>query len=154
MKKILIVSALLLSISGTALAGSRYDECIKEEKALKAQEAGDCSGLKYLLNPTACFATQKALKVYASGRCKQIGIAENVDFSVPKVIPEKKSSKTVNASSAVSVNTIEQVSEKKADRAIPQQEYTIEQLKEENTRLKNEISRLNRENEQLRKTGH
>jgi cell division protein FtsB len=33
-----------------------------------------------------------------------------------------------------------------------QQEFTIEQLKEENTRLKAEISRLKSENQQLRKT--
>src|SRR5512133_1189926 len=94
MKNLLFAAALLLCISGTALAGLEYDKCIKEEKALKAQEAGDCSGLKYLLNPSGCFATRKLLKEEGSGKCRKIGIAENVDFSTPKAIPEKKSVST------------------------------------------------------------
>jgi len=153
MKKILTVSSLLLLISGTALAGSRYDECIKEEQALKAQQAGDCSGLKYLLNPSACFATQKALKVYAAGKCRQIGTEENVDFSAPKAVPEKKSPPPAKTVSTVPVAGAASVAVKKEVREVPQQEYTIEQLKEENARLKAENSRLRMENEQLRKAG-
>lgn len=149
MKTTLIVSVLLLFISGNALAGSEYDKCIKEEKALKAQEAGDCSGLKHLLNPSACFVTRKALKEYASGKCRKIGIAENVDFNIQKVIPEKK----VNDVNVSDGSKVDGVSEKKAERDLPQQENTIEQLKVENTRLRAEISRIKAENEQLRKAG-
>ncbi|MBC8018946.1 MAG: hypothetical protein H7X83_10570 [Verrucomicrobia bacterium] len=141
MKNILIAAALLLLIAGTALAGTGYDECIKEEKALKAQEAGKCSGLKYLLNPSGCFATRKVLKGYATGKCREIGMSENVDFSVPKVIPEKKS---------INVGTSNQ---QKVESGAAQQESTMEQLKEENARLKAEIIRLKAENEQLRKAG-
>lgn len=151
MKKLLFAAALLLCISGTALAGLEFDKCIKEEKALKAQEAGDCSGLKYLLNPSACFVTRKALKEYASGKCRKTGIAENVDFSVQKPIPEKKNNVSTYGI-AGSANTVNKagnsggVAVKKAEPETAPQEPTIEQLKEENARLKAEI-------EQLRKTG-
>ena len=142
MKIYLIAAALLLLISGNALAGSEYDKCIKEEKALKAQEAGDCSGFKHLLNPSACFATRKALKEYAGGgKCRKIGSAENVDFSVLKSIPEKK---------IVNVSTGNQPVVR--TEAAPQAS-TMEQLKEENARLKAEINRLKTENEQLRSIG-
>jgi len=141
MKNILAVTVLLLLSAVNALAGSEYDKCIKEEKALKADEASQCSGLRYLLNPSACFSTQKALKEFTSGKCKKIGISENVEFNVQSVIQEKK---VID-----SANTRQQ----KVDTGLPQQESTFEQLKEENARLKTEISHLKAEIEQLRKTG-
>jgi len=153
MKNVCITAALLLLITGNALAGVEYDRCIKEEKALKTKEAGDCSGLKHLLNPSACYATKRALKEYRGGKCRQIGLTENVDFSAPKVVPEQKSPPPVNAVSTVPVNSIASESVQKAEREAPQQEYTIEQLKEENARLRAENDRLKTENEQLRKTG-
>jgi hypothetical protein len=146
MRKILTVSALLLLTAGTALAGSEYDRCIKEEKALKVQEAGDCSGLSYLLNPSACFATQKALKEYTStGKCKKIGIAEHVDFSAVPVIQEKKSGSVSKAGVAGPAVV------KKAEAEVARQEGSCEQLKDENARLKAEISRLTAELEQYTK---
>ena len=162
MKNLLTLSALLLLLSGTALAGSGYDSCIKEEKALKAKEAGECSGLRQLLNPSACYGTQKALKEYKAGKCRQIGTTENVDFNARAAIPEKKSStsgsagnteSTGSASTTVSPGNVGIVTEKKIDTDVPQQETTFEQLKEENARLKTEISRLKAENEQLRNAG-
>jgi len=159
MKNLLTVSALLLLASGTALAGSGYDGCIKEEKALKAKEASECHGLRYILNPSACYGTQKALKEYKAGKCRQIGTAENVDFNAPAVIPEKKSSspgstsKTGSAGTTDSAVNVGNVDVKKVETDVPQQEPTLEQLKEENARLKAEISRLKTENEQLRKAG-
>jgi len=152
MKNVCITVALLLLITGNALAGVEYDRCIKEEKALKAQEAGDCSGLKHLLNPSACYATKKALKEYRGGKCRQIGTEENVDFSTPKAVPEKNIPAPATTVSTVPVAGTAHVAVKKEVREIPQ-EYTFEQLKEENTRLKAENSRLRIENEQLRKTG-
>jgi hypothetical protein len=153
MKNILIASALLLLIPVTALPGSRYDECVKEEKALKAQQAGDCSGLKYLLNPSACFVTQKALKAYSGGKCRQIGIEEKVDLSAPKAVPEKKNHPPASTVSTVPVAGNSGVSVKKEVHEVPQQEYTVEELKEENARLKVENNRLRMENDQLRKAG-
>lgn len=136
MRTFVTVSALLLLLSGNALAGSEYDKCIKEEKALKIQEARDCSGLSYLLNPSGCFATQKALRNSVStGKCKNISVAENIDFSSPSVGPAKKSGTAVKDSAPEE----------------SQQESLCEQLKDENERLKAEISRLRAENGQLRK---
>ena len=150
MKIMLIVSVLLLFISGKALAGGKYDECIKEEKALKAQETGDCSGLRYMFNPSACFATRKLFKEYAAGKCRQIGMAENVDLSVQKIIPEKKINNTLATRPD---NIVEKAAVNKTEPVLPEQESTIKQLKEENARLKTEISILKTENDQLRKAG-
>ncbi len=144
----LTLSALILLISGNVLAGSEYDKCIKEQNTLKTEAVSNCSGLSYLFNPSACFATRRVLKEYIStGKCKNIGISENVNVSVPPVIPAKK------ASSVGKVDGVNPVAAKKPESEVPQQESTYEQLKVENARLKTEISRLKAENEQLRKTG-
>lgn len=139
MKKTMTISALLLLIAGNAVAGVEYDKCIQEEKALKSEEITDCSGLSYMFNPSGCFATRKKLKEYISGKCKKIGITENVDFNVQAVTPEKKN------------GTAGGVSVKKTEPEVVQQKTAIEQLKAENARLKAEIGRLKTENEGLRK---
>jgi hypothetical protein len=160
MKNILMIFLLLAVMSGKALAGSGYDTCIKEEKALKVKETAECNGLRYLLNPSACYGTQKSLNEYKAGKCRQIGINENVDFSTQPVVPSKKISAAGNiptASAEGNLNSISKdervrtVSAQKAGPEIPKQEPTAEQLKEENTRLKAEISRLNAELEQFGK---
>ena len=162
MKNVLTASALFLLMSGNALAGSEYDRCIKEEQALKERETSQCSGLRQLLNPSACYVTQKALKEYKAGKCKKIGAAENVDFNAPADASEKKSissgriSTTGSAGSVSTTNSAGNasiVTEKKVETVVPQQEATLEQLQEENARLKAEIIRLRAENEQLRKAG-
>ena len=130
------MSALFILIAGNVWAGIEYDRCIKEEQKLKRKEAGDCSGLAYLLNPSECFVTQKALREHIStGKCKTIGIAENVDFSTAQVIAPKASKTVTNKSEPES----------------RQQESACQQLKDENTRIKTEIDILKAENEQLRK---
>ena len=161
MKTILTISALSLLISGNALAGSSYDSCIKTEKDLKAEEVSACKGMSYLLNPSGCFAKQKALKEYTAGKCRQIGAAENVDFNAKQVIQEKKGagtvSKGVSGVSTDSVNTAAKPGNagsgavKKTEPGPAQQEPTMEQLKEENARLKAENNRLTEELEQFTK---
>lgn len=152
MKNILFASALLLLISGNALAGMEYDKCIKEEKALKKQEAHDCSGLSYLLNPNACFATQKAMKEYLAGKCKKIGITENVDFSVQKTLTDKKGNNVSNAARVSPINNSNNSAMEKVGSDVQPQETACDQLQRENTRLKAEIKRLVEENDQLKKT--
>jgi len=162
MRMILTASALLLLILGNAWAGSGYDSCIKEEQALKAQEASECHGFRYLLNPSACFGTQKKLKEYTStDKCRKISLAEKVDFSAPPVIPEKKvtaiTTTGTTTGSAVSpdgvgkTGAVSPLAVINAETAVPQQESTCEQLKEENARLKAEVSRLTTELEQYTK---
>ena len=158
MRMILTASALLLLVSGNTWAGSGYDRCTKEEQALRTQEAGDCHGLRYLLNPSACFATQKKLKEYTStDKCRKIGLAEKVDFSTPPVIPEKRVATTTTTDSAGSADslgktgTVSPLAVIKTEPTVPQPESTCEQLKEENTRLKAEVSRLTTELEQYTK---
>lgn len=148
MKNLLIIAVVLILTSINALAGVGHDSCIKREKELKSQEADNCSGLKYLLNPSGCFATRKALKEFKAAKCTQIGSSESIDVNTPKVIPQKKIN---NLNSAVSTDSVSSVAVKKAEPEVPQKENTIEQLKEENTRLKTELDKIRKENEQLRK---
>ncbi|MBL0226051.1 MAG: hypothetical protein IPQ16_10915 [Geobacteraceae bacterium] len=140
MKTLLIVPALLL-ITGTALAGGGYDACVKEERTLKTQEAAECSGLRYILNPSACFATRKKVKEFAAGMCGEIirtgKVKAAAEPAVTAASVEKRS--IVPPAPAAKTAPISQ--------SAP---LTMEQLNEENSRLKTEIGRLNKENEQLR----
>jgi len=148
MRITLTLTTLFLLLSGTALAGSGYDACLKEQSALEAREASECSGFRYLFNPSPCFTTQRALREYTTtDKCKNIGIAEHVDFSVQPVSLEEKvgGDGMVDGGNPVAV--------KKPEPEVPHQENTCEQLKEENTLLKAEVLRLKTENEQLRKMG-
>lgn len=154
MRIFLTVAALLLLHSVDALAGSGYDRCIREQNALKTEENSACNGMRYLFNPSACFATQRALREYTStGKCKKIGRAENVDFGVPAApaVPQVPAATPVPAAkTAASVNPAAAI---QSSSETPQPETTCEQLKDENARLKAEVSRLTAENEQFRKTG-
>jgi hypothetical protein len=146
--KIMIIAITLLSlVPGVVQAGSAYDSCVKEEKGLKARETDDCNGLKYLLNPSGCFATRKKVKEFAAGQCAEIiraGKPETVaaPAAAPVLAPAPKTveppARTVSQPVA------------KTESATPQTTATVEQLKEENARLKAEIGRLKKENEQLR----
>jgi hypothetical protein len=154
MKNILALSALLLLISAPVLAGSGYDTCIKEEKALNVREKGDCSGMSYLLNPSGCFATQRIIREYAAGKCRKIGVAEKVDFNLTADVPEVKGrtpagavteTGTPGSKNAASVSS---APARQAEAITIPQGVTIEQLKEENSRLKAEIERLKAQVEQ------
>ncbi len=144
MRTILILSALLLSMAGNLMAGSGYDRCVKEEAALKAKEKDACSGLSYVLNPSGCFATRKALKEYASGKCRKIGVSEKVDLNAPAVVPAK------NNTPAPTVERAGQAAPVKPAPELPPKEIARERPEDEISRLKEEIGRLTAENERLR----
>ncbi|NVN98049.1 MAG: hypothetical protein HXX17_01915 [Geobacteraceae bacterium] len=137
-----VVLPVLLLMSGNVRAGNEFDKCIQDEKSLKAEETSSCSGLNYVFNPNACFATRKELKKYTStDKCTKIGIVENVDVKTPPVAPVEQ----VKAKDQVDIN--------KAAPEIQSHKSYCEQLKDENILLKEEVYRLIVENEQLRKTG-
>jgi hypothetical protein len=178
MKTILTMTALFILISGIARAGNQYDACINQEKALKTKETRDCSGLRYLLDPSSCYKTQRELKEYTDGKCAAIGATEQVDECGPNPAPEKRSPgsplKPAAAAPATAVpdNTAGSsvpappqrpaapVQPQKPSLAVPLQQtavpaepavvLTCDQLKTENARLKADIMRLRSENEQLR----
>ena len=163
MRLALIVSGMVFALAGTALAGSGYDRCLKEEKALKAKVASDCSGLRYLLDPNSCFRTRKNLQEYTDGKCAAIGAAEQVDLTPPPAVPEQRGS-TVSApqkaappAPPVAVPVISPPAvvtaapPDPAATAAPLPGVTLGQLQEENARLKAENQRLKSEIEQLRK---
>lgn len=160
MKNILLVFLLLAALAENALAVSGYDACVKEEKELKEQEKSRCSGLSNLLNPSGCYATQKLLKDYKAGKCRQIGVAENVDFSAQPVVAEKKVVRPAFAGSTASprhegnlpvTGTQGSAAAQKTDVETAHQVATLDQLKEENARLRSEVERLKAEVGRLKK---
>lgn len=79
MKQLLAVIMLLTIIDCSIVsAGSVYDACRREESRLRSQEADQCTGWEYVLNPSACFNTRKALAPYNSDKCRAIAISEGV----------------------------------------------------------------------------
>jgi len=79
MKRLATVIVLMLVSAGScAFAGSGYDSCRQEENRLRLDEAEQCSGWGYILNPSACFNTRKALAPYAGGKCRAIAVSEGV----------------------------------------------------------------------------
>ncbi|GFE58962.1 septum formation initiator family protein [Geobacter sp. AOG1] len=141
MKKVLALVAMVLLPSGSALAGDGYDRCVREEKVLRAEVVDSCSGVRYLFNPSGCFAAQKAVKEYDNDRCKKIGEAEKVTAPSPPATaatPEKKAGAGADPAQAESKP------------AVPRQESDVEQLKAENAQLKVEIARLKAEIAQLK----
>ena len=156
MKNMLIAVILLSFAPGTAKAATTYETCVKEEKILKARETDDCSGLKYLLNPSGCFATRKKVREFASGTCGEIiraGKLEMPTAPAAPAVPEKKiivPPATVPAAKPVIEPERPVAAATKAAPAPQISPPTLEQLKEENASLKAEIRRLKLENEKLR----
>lgn len=72
MKIITALLSLSILLTGHALAATDHEICVQEMNTLAKREQDRCSGLSYLLNPSGCFAAQKALKVHQSGRCREI----------------------------------------------------------------------------------
>lgn len=139
MKKVPAMVAMVLLSSGSVLAGDGYDRCVKEEKALRAEVVDSCSGMRYLFNPSGCFAAQKAVKDYDNDRCRKIGEAESVAApSPPAAVPEKD----IGAGAVPA--------QPESTPAVPRQESDVERLKSENALLKAEIARLKAEIAQLK----
>ncbi len=136
------------------MAGSGYDACLQEEKELKAKESASCGGLNYLLNPSPCYATRRVLKEYKAGKCREIGIAEGVDFAARPAAPERMAPpapvslpKRPARPETPRVETVRETPVVQPQKSV----VTLEGLQAENARLRTEITRLKNENEQLRK---
>lgn len=125
MQKACLISFILMIITIDASAGTGYDNCLREEKALRSRESGACSGMSYLFNPSGCFATQKDLKDYDKGKCRAIGLSEHVVFGKDGV---KDVPVTMTLMPATNLT--------------PRQQTEIEALRLEVTRLNAEIIRL------------
>ncbi|HEY5974086.1 MAG TPA: hypothetical protein VIU41_05030 [Geobacteraceae bacterium] len=140
MKTMLVSLSMVLLLAGAANAGVGYDKCVREERSLRQKETDQCSGFSYMLNPSACFVTRKALAEYTAGKCREIGRAEGV--TLPVVVP------------APGVPVVKPQPARHASQpesAAPGPGVTMEQLQAENARLKAENARLQAELEQLKK---
>ncbi len=154
MKNLLIATILLSLVPGTVRAATTYETCMKEEKVLKTREVDDCRGLKYLLNPSGCFATRKKVKEFAGGAC-----AEIIRAGKPETVAEPSPPQKMGVATPVAPPTptsIESPTKAVTQTAVTTEPVaahipaTLEQLKEENARLKAEIGRLTIENKKLR----
>ncbi|HEY6871647.1 MAG TPA: hypothetical protein VI298_02850 [Geobacteraceae bacterium] len=139
----LVFAALLLP--GHVLAASGYDTCVQEEQTLRAQEKDRCSGLRYILNPSGCFAAQKALKAHREGKCRDIIRAgETKAAPIPPAAPPPVSAPARPA--PASPRTTDAAKEQGTGA-----EQECDRLKAENARLRAEIERLRAEIDQLGK---
>lgn len=138
MRVTLAVIIMALSLpAGTVVAGTGYDRCIAEERALRTEAVDRCSGLSYVLNPSGCFIARKALRAFDGDKCGALRTSEQTETepqSIRGVVPPRSDSGH----------------EKAPDEALAP-EPGMEQLKAENARLKSELVRLRAEMEHLRK---
>ncbi|HTG83046.1 MAG TPA: hypothetical protein VL949_13965 [Geobacteraceae bacterium] len=137
MKAVAALVAVALLLPGHVLAASDYERCLQEEATLRKEEKEKCSGLSYLLNPSGCFAAQKAVKAFTSGACPgtiKAGSAQPVPVPPAPPLPVK----TPPAPAAVKDDV--KAGKDECDR-----------LWEENVRLKVEVDRLRSEIERLKK---
>jgi len=139
-----LISALLL-LPGHALAASGYDTCVQEEKTLLAQEKERCSGLSYILNPSGCFAAQKALREQQGGKCRDIIREGEIKAApippfAPPIVPTPAQTTPAPARTTDA-----------AEKPGGGTEQECSRLKTENVRLRAEIERLRAEIEQLGK---
>ena len=72
LRTITILTLLLLGSVPTIYGAEKKDPCQADLQQLRAAEAEQCNGLNYLVNPSACFNTRKALAPFNSGRCGQL----------------------------------------------------------------------------------
>jgi len=75
-----------LAVSAVA-AESGPDDCLQEEKRLRADEVEKCSGMSYIFNPSACFIARKTLDHYTKGTCTPIG--DGAGAAVDRLKPVK-----------------------------------------------------------------
>jgi len=88
MKRLIpLVVLVMVSAGSCAFAGSGYDSCRQEEKRLRLDEADQCSGWEYVLNPSACFNTRKALAPYVGGKCRAIAVSEGMEEKAEATAP-------------------------------------------------------------------
>lgn len=79
LKRLLLLSGCCaLLLAGTAMAGSGFEACTKEEIRLRLSEADQCTGMSYIFNPSACFITRKELAPYDMGKCREIARQEGI----------------------------------------------------------------------------
>ena len=141
---ITVIVLMIVSAGSCAFAGSGYDSCRQEEKRLRLDEAEQCSGWGYILNPSACFNTRKALAPFAGGKCRAIAVSEGV-------IDEKVEA----AAPAPPVPSAQAAKERPAAAELPgqpalAQSSELELLKKEVAELKSELELLKKEVLKLR----
>jgi hypothetical protein len=128
--------------------------CSSKEKELRLKESDLCTGIKYLLNPSACFSTRKLLKEYDEGKCrtvrphdKPIG-REQAEKKTPAMSEPQPTGPSTGP--AVSPLTAAPVPASSASTEKPLGE--TEKLRIENERFRAENERLKDELERLRKS--
>jgi hypothetical protein len=151
MKLVTLIISLPLLVPLAAAAGTTHESCLREEKELRAQEKEHCSGFRYLLDPSGCFSTQRALKEYDSGKCREIGNAEKAPAKQPVTAAPAPAPAPEPVPQPAPAPLAEAAHPAKAEAPPSGPEQEVSSLKAENVRLRAEIERFKAEVERLRK---
>jgi len=150
---ITFIVLMIVSAGSFAFAGSGYDSCRQEEIRLRLDEADQCSGWGYILNPSACFNTRKSLAPYAGGKCRAIAVSEGVaeekvEAAAPApLIPAAQAAKERPAAAELPGQP---TVAKETTSAALAQSSELEMLKKEVAALKAELELLKKEVVKLR----
>lgn len=151
----LLTNGFALLLAGTAMAGSGFEACTKEEKRLRLAEAEQCNGMSYIFNPSACFITRKELIPYDRGKCREAARQEGIEpartdpVANGKVtqVAEKKPEQLKPATNPLPVPS-PSAEAAPPDAAAPTRE--IEQLRRDVAELKAGLERLKEEVARMR----
>lgn len=145
MKRLKVVMMLMTILAGSAaFAGSDSDACRQEETRLRGEEADRCTGWNYVLNPSACFNTRKALSPFDKGKCRELtaneGVVEigNGPASSPAARPSPQQASEAGAVPQIPVQPLMDGTGGSAKNLLTE----LVQLRSEVERLKDEIARL------------
>jgi hypothetical protein len=147
-KEVKVKQSVQEQIVTPASTDQKLDACRKQEQELRLKESDLCSGIKYLLNPSACFSAKKQLKESVEGKCRNIGSVGNgaAQETAQKTVPAASPSVAPRINSAV-LAPYQARSTKSTQKQVGDAEY----LREENARMKAENERLKLELENMRK---
>ena len=151
----LLTNGFALLLAGTAMAGSGFEACTKEEKRLRLAEAEQCNGMSYIFNPSACFITRKELIPYDRGKCREAARQEGIDPARPDPVTDGKAAQVAEKKpeqlkpAAIPLPVPSHSAEvAPLDAAAPSRE--IEQLRSEVAELKAGLERLKEEVARMR----
>lgn len=143
---IVIVFMLMTMIAGSAaFAGRDSDACRREETRLRAEEADRCTGWNYVLNPSACFNTRKALAPYDKAKCGEIATEEGggktgTGHGTPAI--DTMVMQPIRSEGAAPRQPVEPRHERVQSSVEERQLSSLEQLRHEVAELRSEVQRL------------
>lgn len=130
-----LTTVFILMAAFTGWCAAADETCIQEKKLLLEKEAGQCSGLPYIFNPSACFNTRKALSAYSKA-CPggSVPTSAVTTSNKPDAVSEPQQQHQAQPSDAAPAENISVV------REIAQLKSDLSQLREELGQLREKLS--------------